>query len=143
MARPKKEKELQHKRQIMLRLTNTEYDILTTHAKNTNLPLAEYARKQLMGKRVSVKYELVADLPELNKLIAAFGKIGSNLNQIARHFNSGGIHSQQMRAAINQSIADIYEMKYEVLKLVGNFTTGQYSDSSGGETHGDLETYSQ
>lgn len=83
MARPKKEKELRHNHQIMLRLTDTEYEIVSTNAKNANLPLAEYARKQVMNKKVIVKYELVADLPELKKLIAEFGKIGSNLNQIA------------------------------------------------------------
>lgn len=121
MARPKKEKELKHNHQIMLRLTDTEYEVVSTNAKNANLPLAEYARKQVMNKKVIVKYELVADLPELKKLIAEFGKIGSNLHQIARHFNTGGIHSQEMRKRINQSIADIYEMKYEVLKLAGDF----------------------
>ena len=122
MARPKKEKELKHNHRIYLRLTDTEYEIVAANAKTANLSLAEYARKQIMNKRVIVKYELVADLPELKKLIGEFGKIGSNLNQIARHFNSGGIHSQEMRKAINQSIARIYEMKYEVLKLAGDFT---------------------
>ena len=122
MARPKKEKELRHNHQIMLRLTDTEYEIVAANAKAANLSLAEYARKQIMNKKVIVKYELVADLPELKKLIGEFAKIGSNLNQIARHFNSGGIHSQEMRKAINQSIARIYEMKYEVLKLAGDFT---------------------
>lgn len=122
MARPKKGKELKHNHRIYLRLTDTEYEIVAANAKAANLSLAEYARKQIMNKRVIVKYELVADLPELKKLIGEFGKIGSNLNQIARHFNSGGIHSQEMRKAINQSIARIYEMKYEVLKLAGDFT---------------------
>lgn len=145
MARPKKEKELRHNHQIMLRLTDTEYDIVSTNAKNANLPLAEYARKQIMNKKVSVKYELVADLPELKKLIAEFGKIGSNLNQIARHFNSGGIHSQEMRKAINQGIADIYEMKYEVLKLAGDFTTAakQHGQRTGGNSSGNPETHSE
>lgn len=123
MARPKKEKELRHTHQIMLRLTDTEYEIVSTNARNANLPLAEYARKQVMNKKVIVKYELVADLPELKKLTAEFGKIGSNLNQIARHFNTGGIHSQEMRRAINEGIADIFKMKYEVMKLAGDFTT--------------------
>lgn len=129
MARPKKEKELRHNHQIMLRLTDTEYKIIVHNAKAANLSLAEYARKQVMNKKIIVKYEIVADLPELKKLIAEFGKIGSNLNQIARYFNSGGIHSQEMRKAINQSIARIYEMKYEVLKMAGDF-------------HGNTETYS-
>ncbi|MCI9470863.1 MAG: MobC family plasmid mobilization relaxosome protein [Lachnospiraceae bacterium] len=130
MARPKKDKELRHKHQIMLRLTDTEYEIVSGHAKSANLPLAEYVRKQVMKQKVIAKYEIVADLPELKKLIAEFGKIGSNLNQIAKHFNSGGIHSQEMRMAIDQSVTRIYEMKYEVLKMAGDF-------------HGNTETHSE
>lgn len=130
MARPKKEKELRHKHQIMLRLTDTEYEIVTENAKSANLPLAEYVRKQVMKQKVIAKYEIVADLPELKKLVAEFGKIGSNLNQIARHFNSGGIHSQAMRKAIEQSVSRIYELKYEVLKMAGDF-------------HGNTETHSE
>lgn len=143
MARPKKEKELKHTHRIYLRLTDTEYEIVAANAKNANLPLAEYARKQIMNKKVTVKYELVADLPELKKLIAEFGKIGSNLNQIARHFNSGGIHSQEMRKAIHQGIADIYEMKYEVMKLAGDFTayTKQYKNTIGENSYGNTETH--
>lgn len=145
MARPKKEKELRHNHNIMLRLTDTEYEIVSANAKSANLSLAEYARKQVMNKKVVVKYELVADLPELKKLIAEFGKIGSNLNQIARHFNSGGIHSQEIQKAINQSIARIYEMKYEALKLAGDFTsTAQLQkNKSGGYSHGNPETHSE
>ena len=123
MARPKKDRELQHKHQIMLRLTDTEYEIVSESAKTAHLPLAEYARKQIMQQKVTAKYEIVADLPELKKLIAEFGKIGSNLNQIARHFNSGGIHSQ---------------MKYEVLKMAGDFQA-----VSGGRSHGNPETHSE
>lgn len=121
MARPKKEKELKRQHNIMLRLNETEYAIVSENAKHANLPIAEYTRKSLMNKRISIKYEVVADVPELKKLIAEFGKIGSNLNQIARHFNVGGIHSQEMRKAINQCIVEIYEMKFSVLKMAGNF----------------------
>ena len=130
MARPKKDKELRHKHQIMLRLTDTEYEIVAENAKAANLPLAEYVRKQVMKQKVIAKYEIVADLPELKKLVAEFGKIGSNLNQIARHFNSGGIHSQAMRKAIEQSVSRIYELKYEVLKMAGDF-------------HGNTKTHSE
>ena len=130
MARPKKDKELRHKHQIMLRLTDTEYEIVAENAKSANLPLAEYVRKQVMKQKVIAKYEIVADLPELKKLVAEFGKIGSNLNQIARHFNSGGIHSQAMRKAIEQSVSRIYELKYEVLKMAGDF-------------HGSTETHNE
>ena len=95
---------------------------------------------------MKVKYEIVADLPELKKLIAEFGKIGSNLNQIARHFNSGGIHSQEMRKKIDQGISDIYEMKYEVLKMAGDFRSlspGDTAVQKGDSLHGNPETYRQ
>ena len=62
------------------------------------------------------------------KLIAEFGKIGSNLNQIARYFNTGGLHSQEMRNEIKKSIAEIYKLKYEVIKLAGDFTTANVNN---------------
>ena len=124
---PKKEKSLRHTHQIMLRLTDTEYEIISSQAKAASLPLAEFARRQIMNKRTIIKYELVTDLPELKKLIAEFGKIGSNLNQIARYFNSSGIHSQEIQKSLQQSLSKIYEMKYEVLKLAGNFSSQNIS----------------
>ena len=129
MARPKKEKELKRNNRITLRFTDVEYEVITEHAKAAKLPLAEYARLQALNKKVSVKYEIVADVPELKKLIAEFGKTGSNLNQIARHFNQGGIHSQQMRQSINRCIAELYEMKYEVMKMAGSFHGGTETHS--------------
>ena len=146
MARPKKAKELKRNHPIMLRLTDTEYEIVLENAKASSLPLAEYARKLVTGKQVKVKYEIVADIPELKKLIAEFGKIGSNLNQIARHFNSGGIHSHEMQRSIRQGISDIYEMKYEVLKMAGDFLSlspGDTSVQKGDSFHGNPKTYRQ
>ena len=146
MARPKKDTALRRSHPVMLRFTDAEYARLLSHAKAANLPLAEYLRRQVTGKKVMVKYEIVADLPELKKLIAEFGKIGSNLNQIARHFNSGGIHSQKMRKKIDQGISDIYEMKYEVLKMAGDFRSlspGDASGQKGDSFHGNPETYRQ
>ena len=146
MARPKKAKALRRTHPVMLRFTDTEYERLLSHAKAANLPLAEYLRRQVTGKKVAVKYEIVADLPELKKLIAEFGKIGGNLNQIARHFNSGGIHSQEMREKIHQGISDIYEMKYEVLKMAGDFLSlspGDTSGQKGDSFRGNPETYLQ
>lgn len=147
MARPKKHKELKRNHQIMLRLTDTEYEIISSNAKNASLPLAEYARKT--HTREDSKGSLmrfVADLPELKKLIGEFGKIGSNLNQIARYFNSGGIHSQEMRKYIQQGIADIFEMKHEVLKMAGDLHSLSAELSSiqkGAAAHGHPETYHQ
>lgn len=146
MARPQKAKELKRSHSVMLRLTDTEYEVISENAKAAALPLAEYARKLVTGKQINIKYEIVADLPEIKKLIAEFGKIGSNLNQIARHFNSGGIHSQEVKKALNQGIADIYELKYKVLEMAGEFQnlpTPSSSTVKGVDCHGNPETYCQ
>ena len=130
MARPKKQKELKRNHHIMLRLNDTEYDIVTENAQTANLSVAEYARKQVMNQRITMKYEVVADVPELKKLISEFGKIGSNLNQIAKYFNQGGILSHEMRGEINKRLRDLYEMKYKVMEMAGDF-------------HGNTETHSE
>lgn len=121
MARPRKKPEITYTHHINLRLTDIQYAIISENAKAANLSLSEYIRRQLMKAKVIVKYELVADLPELKKLTAELGKIGSNLNQIARHFNTGGIHSQEMRKAIGAGLSDIFKMKEEVVKMAGDF----------------------
>ena len=121
MARPKKENELTHTHHVNLRLTDTQYEIICKAAEQADLSLSEYIRRQVMKGKVIAKYEIVADVPELKKLIAEFGKIGSNLNQIARHFNQGGIHSQDMRQAIGRCLAEIHEMQQEVIKMAGDF----------------------
>ena len=141
MARPKKDKALRHTHPVMLRLTDTEYELVSAHAKAAHLPLAEYSRRLVTGKQVKIKYELVADLPELKKLTAQLGKIGSNLNQIARHFNSGGIHSQKMQNRHQTRKSQIYE----VLKLAGDFLSAAESseavEGNKGGTHGNPETH--
>ena len=60
-----KQKELKRNHHIMLRLNDMEYDIVTENAQTANLLVAEYARKQIMNQRITLKYEVVADVPEL------------------------------------------------------------------------------
>ena len=60
MARPKKDKNLRHTRHIMLRLTNTEYEIIAENAKAASLPLAEYVRKQITNKNYSQKIKNIS-----------------------------------------------------------------------------------
>lgn len=74
-----------------------------------------------MEGKVNARFEIVADVDQIKKLIGEFGKIGSNLNQIARYFNQGGVLSSEMRNEIRKSLRDIYEMKYEVMKMAGDF----------------------
>lgn len=78
---------------------------------------------------INVRFEIVADAPEIKKLISEFGKICRNLNQIARYFNQGGILSSEMRKEIKKCVGTIYEMKYEVMRMVREFRGARYGES--------------
>ena len=128
MTRPKKDEALTKTKDVHLRMNETEYEILLERATATNMTaeqadmsISEYMRKQIMEGQVNTKFEVVADVKEIKKLIGELGKIGSNLNQIARYFNQGGIISSEMRTEIKKSLRDIYEMKYEVMRMAGDF----------------------
>ena len=46
-------------------------------------------------------------LTAVSTLLAQCSKVGSNLNQLARHFNSGGADTEQIRAKILDELADL------------------------------------
>ena len=121
MTRPKKDEQTVRSNSIHIRMNDTEYELLQERASAVKMSMAEFILNALDNQQVTIKYELVADVPEIKKLIGEFGKIGSNLNQIARYFNQGGIISSEMRTEIKKSLRDIYEMKYEVMKMAGDF----------------------
>lgn len=121
MARPKKEIQKKKKNCIMLRLSDTEYEIVTNYAKEAGYPPAVYARKQILEGQVKIECPIIIDIEELRKLTAEFGKIGSNLNQIAKYFNMGGIRSQAMQDKIHECISQLFSMREEVLRLAGDY----------------------
>ena len=121
MTRPPKETDMKREHRVTIRLTDTEFSIIENAAEQAEMSISEYMRTQTMEGQVNARFEIVADVAEIKKLIGEFGKIGSNLNQIARYFNQCGIISTEMKNEIRKSLRDIYEMKYEVMKMAGDF----------------------
>ncbi|MDD3417803.1 MAG: plasmid mobilization relaxosome protein MobC, partial [Lachnospiraceae bacterium] len=111
-----------------LRLTDIEFELVTQTAREAGLSSSAYIRKLLLEGQVSIKYELVADIPELQKLTAEFGKIGNNLNQIARYFHTGGIRSKAMQDEIHECISQLFALRKEVIQMAGDY-------------HGSIETH--
>ena len=52
-------------------------------------------------------------------LLAQCGKVGGNLNQLARHFNSGGADTEQLRAKILDELADLTAFRLHAEKVLG------------------------
>ena len=119
MTRPKKE-EMYRNHRITVRFTETEFSIIKTAAKQANMSLASYVRTQVLKGKVQTKIEIVADVPEIKKLLAEFGKIGSNLNQIARALNEYGTPYNALSVEVRAAISDLAALKFEVLRKVGD-----------------------
>ena len=119
MAPKEKEKTLKRKNIITIKLTDIELELLQKSAEITGLSRSEYIRKLLLEKEIHHQIEVVADIDDLKKLVSEYGKIGSNLNQIAKYFNTGGSRSLAVENEIHQCVADLFQLRKEVLKLAG------------------------
>lgn len=127
MGRPSKEKALDHKNIITLRLTDIELAYLDQSAKSLHITRSEYLRNLILEKPMIYKYEVVADNEQLKKLNAEIGKIGSNLNQIAKHLNQGGVRSMILQDRVHECIDKLFDLRRQVMELAGDY-------------YGDIET---
>ena len=108
-------------KRLTIRMDEELYEKICNGARAARISQVEYARYLLKNGKVTVKQEIIAEVPELKRLIAEFGKIGSNLNQIAHHFNAGGSHSSYIYDQIMQTLSELYAMKYKVEAMGGEF----------------------
>jgi len=105
---------------ITLRLTDMELTTLDKACENTNLSRSNYLRTLIMHNTPQIHFKVIADMTELRKLVGEYGKIGSNLNQIAKYFNTGGEQSLMIQDEIRQCITDLFVLRKKVLKLAGD-----------------------
>lgn len=121
MARPKETTPPIKNHQISIRFTEALFDVLTKDAEAARLPRAEYIRKLITNHHPVVKHEIVFDNPELLSALSNLGKIGSNLNQIARHLNEGGSMNLSLRKEILQCITELRSIREDVKEMAGEY----------------------
>ena len=91
--------------------------------KELHLTQSELVRRVLYG--VNVKHTVVVAqggedaLAALAALSAQCSKVGSNLNQLARHFNSGGKDTEQLRAQILEELSALTNFRLKAEETVG------------------------
>ena len=111
--------ELNHPHFVAVRLSDVELHLLDQSASALGISRSEYLRKVLTEKEIQNRIEIVTDMESLRKLVSEYGKIGSNLNQIARYFNSGGERSLAIESEIHQCIAELFQLRKQVLQMAG------------------------
>ena len=122
MKKIKKNNEQQRTHIICLRLTDIELSVLEDRAEKCRMTRSDFIRNVILNRKLTPKYQIVIDSEEVKGLLSQYGKIGSNLNQIARYFNSGGERSRAMQEEIQRCIAELYALRKEVLRLAGDYS---------------------
>lgn len=122
MAPNEKKKELKRNNVISMKLTDLELSILDQSADQAQLTRSEFIRRLILNRKITAKYQVVIDSKEVRELLMQYGKIGSNLNQIAKYFNTGGERSMAMEEEIHHCLADLFSLRKTVLKLAGDLS---------------------
>ena len=108
---------------IKVRVTAEEKLQIAYACKELHLTQSELVRRVLYG--VNVKHTVVVaqggedTLAAISALLVQCSRVGSNLNQLARHFNSGGKDTEQLRAQIFNELADLTAFRLHAEKVLG------------------------
>ena len=111
-------------RVVKTRLSEDEYADFTARLAPYGISQSEFLRQAIRRATIrpvvhvsSVNDEL---LSAVGKLTAEYGRIGGNLNQIARTLNEWHSPYSAMAKELREAAADLAALKYEVLKKVGD-----------------------
>ena len=130
---PRKRYDTPHRsRVVKTRMTEEEYADFAARLAPYGISQSEFIRRAIQGASIRpvVTVSPVNDelLAAVGKLTAEYGKIGGNLNQIARALNEYGTPYNALSGEVRAAIADLAALKFEVLRKVG-------------EAVGDIQTY--
>ncbi len=106
---------------VPVRVTVAEKEKLKKIADEDGLTLSDWIRKKLMGSKPRFR-KPTPDREVLLRLLAAYGKAGSNLNQIARQLNRKQ-DSQEFEmplANINQLLSDMKSLTDTLRKALSD-----------------------
>ena len=107
---------------IKFRVTAEEKTSLELTCKLLNLSLSTFIRRSIHNVKIE-KTVIVAGgeetLTAVSTLLAQCSKVGGNLNQLARHFNSGGADTAQIRAKLLDELADLTAFRLSAEKVLG------------------------
>ncbi len=121
MGRKKKTTPPARMRQFTMRVTDETYEDLKRNAEGAHMSVMAYTRQLLTNRRPIVHHEIVYNDPNLLKALGDMGKIGSNLNQIARYLNEGNDWTEGMRNELMHWIAELHHMRDEIKEMAGEY----------------------
>ena len=108
---------------VKFRVTEKEKLTLELCCKRLNVSMSTLIRQSLLGKPIQHTVVVAGGgedaLNILSALLGQCGKIGGNLNQLARHLNTGGRDTEQLRAQILTELSALTSFRLDAEKTIG------------------------
>ncbi len=107
---------------VKTRMTEEEYAELAERLSSYNMSQAEFIRQAITGAAIRPVIHVSAVNDELlaavGKLTAEYGKIGGNLNQIARTLNEWHSPYPQLAGEVRAAVSDLAALKWAAIRPV-------------------------
>ena len=108
---------------VKTRLTDEEHELFLNQCRTYGISQSEMLRQTMTRLQIKpvIHVSAVNDglLAAIGKLTAEYGRIGGNLNQIARTLNEWHSPYPQLAAELRTAASDLAALKFEVLEKVG------------------------
>ena len=104
-------------RVVKTRMTEEEYAEFAERLSAYNMSQAEFIRQAITGAAIR---PIITVSPVNDELLAEYGRIGGNLNQIARTLNEWHSPYPQLAGEVRAAVSDLAALKFEVLQKVGD-----------------------
>ena len=120
MARPKKLDTPTKGRFVGFWISEELYQVVLIEAKKAGLSQSAYWRSLAANQEVRQQPVLIHNVDAIITELRQINKLGSNLNQIACHLNSGGAMTKETLRDVDKATSDIFDLKKEIIKLGGD-----------------------
>ena len=108
---------------VKTRLTDEEHELFLNQCRTYGISQSEMLRQSMTRLQIKpvIHVSAVNDglLAAIGKLTAEYGRIGGNLNQIARTLNEWHSPYPQLAGEVRSAASDLAALKFEVLEKVG------------------------
>ena len=105
-------------REVKTRISVSEYEEWKHRADLAGITVAEYIRSCVRNGRINVIIKNEIEIKPLADIAQQYGKIGTNLNQIAHYLNSTSVWSQRLLDNLTGNLQAMYATTKKLAKVV-------------------------
>lgn len=112
-----------------MRISKEDKALIEQKARKAGITTSEFIRRSALGKRLPS----YGDTTILQEYSMQLGKIGSNLNQIAKYVNQG-FPPDSLRGEIRETCRELVDLKFRILPALEDVACGKKYQKKLGNT---------